>query len=303
MPCYSPIRVNIKRKHSGVLDSQEVGCGHCLGCRSEQGRQTAIRCVHEARMHDYAWFATLTYSDRELPKYGSLCPEDLRGFFKALRGAYGDTRISYVACGEYGENTQRAHYHALLFGPEFLDRRPHHNLSRPGVWRSPTLERCWPHGYSEFGTVSFASAAYVGMYARKKVRFDDKPDHYTRVNVDTGEIVDVVAEFSTWSLRPAIGRRWIAKHWRSVYPRDSVVIDGRESRPPRYYDKFMDMEHKDLECGANSCDEHRELMMLVRERREEEAIEREEISRYTLKAKEAHKKCHVNLFEQRGNAA
>lgn len=287
MACYHPIEVGILRKqvYGGRRrrDLQRVPCGTCLGCRAEQARQWSVRILHEMQMHDAAWFLTLTYSDEELPENGSLYPQDFREFIKAVRRDYPPQRISYYGCGEYGSFTQRPHYHAVLFGADFLDKRPLRTANGNPVWRSATLERYWPHGLSEFGTVTAASAAYVAGYVRKKITRSQDPDAYERVDDETGQLVQIEPEFARMSLKPALGRRWLEKYWQDVYPADMVVVDGFEGKPPRYYDKWLE-EHQP------------EMAMLVRERRIQAA---DELSRYTLDAKEKIHQTRLDLFQPR----
>ncbi len=257
MPCYHPIRVGVHRKSifegRRLEYAQEVPCGHCLGCRAEQGRQWAVRMIHEAQMHEFSWFATLTYSDKEMPDNASLCPEDFRGFVKRLRRRHPDERISYYGCGEYGGRTQRPHYHAVLFGAQFLDRYSDPDPRRDKIWRADSLDDAWRLGFAELGTVTMASASYVAGYVRKKMRAADE----TRADPITGEMLH--PEFARMSRRPAVGRRWIEKFWEDVYPRDFVVVDGVEAKPPRYYDKWMDQHHP-------------EMMEEVRQKRWDEAV-------------------------------
>lgn len=287
MPCYHPSRVPIRRKSifagRRVEYTQEVPCGHCLGCRAEQARQWAVRMMHESIMHESSWFATLTYSDEEIPPNGSLRPSDLQSFFKNLRRDLPPRSVSFYACGEYGEYTERPHYHAVLFGVEFLDKYRDPNPSRDTVWRSPSLERAWGRGITELGTLTMASASYVAGYVRKKVRKKDFENHYTRVDDETGELFELEPEFARMSLRPAIGRRWIERYWRDVYPRDYVVVDGVECKPPRYYDKWMDANHP-------------EIMEGVRQRRWDEMVE---LDKYTLSAKESIHEARTALFSGR----
>lgn len=305
MPCYHPSRVGIQRKSSvadaRIFYTQVVPCGHCLGCRFEQSRQWMVRNMHESLMHRYAWFVTLTYDAKRLPENGSLRAEDLKRFFKHLREECG--RFSYYAVGEYGEFSQRPHYHALLFGVEFLDCYPWVNNSGTEVWRSPTLERIWSAGLSELGSVTESSASYVTGYVRKKLRLRDNPNRFLRVDKTTGELFEVSPEFSRMSLRPAIGRRWIEKYWRDVYPRDFVVVNGIECKPPRYYDKFMDLED---EKGGSA--ERRAVMDVVREKRwnewEESLKDRafEEMfpeGRRHLRAVAATNKSRADLYDRR----
>ncbi len=281
MGCYHPVDVPIRRKfekYPGVNDVQTVPCGTCLGCRAEQARQWTVRILHEKRMHEASSFLTLTYREEDLPENGSLYSKDLQRFFKALRRREAQP-ISYYACAEYGEATRRPHYHAVLFGPAFLDRSP----LRDGVWRSGIMEECWPLGISEFGQVTEASAAYVAGYVRKKVSRKVNPDAYTRVDPETGELVEISPEFSRMSLKPAIGKRWIEEFWKDVYPKDRVVIGGWEGKPPRFYDKWMDENQP-------------RIMMEVREKRYAEAIEK---TKYTLAAQEKIHRSRVGLFQGR----
>lgn len=254
-----------------------------------------IRCLHERVLHDGAWFLTLTYSDKDLPENGSLYPAHLQSFFKALRRRVPE-RLRYFACGEYGDSTKRPHYHTLLFGPHFLDRV---SIDAPGphpVWRSSVIADSWPFGLHELGTVTPESAAYVCGYVRKKLRQKDATEDPFYLDHFTGEVLRQ-QPFTRMSLRPAIGRRWISKYWRDVYPRDFVPVKGREYRPPRYYDRWMDEDHSESEfpCGSR-CEEHQEVMKQVRMRRWEEV---EFAERYELDARERHHVSRMGLFDRR----
>jgi len=222
-----------------------VPCGKCIGCRADQARDWAIRIMHEAQMHEDAWFVTLTYNDKEIPQDDSLSPAHLRKFIKTLRRDH-QQKISYYACGEYGESTKRPHYHAVLFGPHFLDKYPHYSRHNSQVWRSPYLESRWPYGHSEFSAVNHASASYTAGYVRKKLTAKQDPNRNLRVYEETGEIVEVQPEFSRMSLKPAIGKTWLEKYWEETYTHDRVVVEGKEFKPPRYYDKWMSEHHPDV---------------------------------------------------------
>lgn len=238
--------------------------------------------IHEGDVHGPAWFVTLTYKDGEVPANGSLSPEDPTRFFKRLRKREAG-QLSYFYCGEYGETTSRPHYHAVLFGAPLLDRSLHNVRHGAHVYVSETLESAWTHGLTEFTGLTYPGALYTARYVRKKVREQEGPEHYDRVDPDTGEVVRVAREYAQMSRRPAIGRRWIEKYWEDVYPRDMVVMDGHEMKPPRYYDKWMDKHHP-------------EAMLEVRERRYAEA---KELSGRELEAKQKVHQARVGLFEGR----
>lgn len=282
MGCYHPIEINVKPKTSKLSYPMNVGCGNCLGCRADQARDWTHRLLHESHMHEHSWFVTLTYDEEHLPENSNLNPQDFRRFIKTLRKR---TPLRYFGVGEYGSQTQRPHYHALLYGPEFLDRHTATNHRGTKVWRSETLDTAWNRGLTEIGTLTPASAAYCAGYIQKKLgKTKDAQDHL-RVDPDTGELIEFVTEFSRMSLRPAIGRTWIEKYWQDVYPRDYIVIKGREFRPPRYYDKWMDQHHP-------------EMMAEVRWNRSENLPELP--TDFHLQSREKHHKAKNRLFHKQG---
>ncbi len=286
MSCYHPSRVPIRRKSVfkglRLQYTQEVPCGSCLGCRKEQGRQWAVRIMHEVQFHDVSYFVTLTYNDDELPRHGSLRADDFSRFVKDLRRAYPQERVSYYGCGEYGGSSQRPHYHAVLFGVDFLDKCIDVTSTSDDVWRSQSLEDVWGRGRCQLGSVTMASASYIAKYVRKKIG-PGSQDKYEAVIVDTGELVDRRPEFSRMSLKPAIGKEWIQNYWRDVYPRDFVVVDGHEAKPPRFYDKWMD-EHLPF------------VMDHVRQERYANALD---LTKYQLNAMEVAEKSRADLYDKR----
>jgi hypothetical protein len=182
-------------------------------------------------MHKTSCFVTLTYE-----KTGpSLVPMDFTRFMYRVRQRLGPTR--FFACGEYGEQNLRPHFHALLFGQTFTDGRP----CGENIFSSKLLSDLWPVGFSSFGGVSYDSAAYVAGYTCKKITGKAASAYYSRVDVVTGEIVNCVPEFGRMSLKPGIGYPWFEKYWRDVYvARDGVVRPGGSVvPPPRIYDTWL----------------------------------------------------------------
>jgi len=43
------------------------------------------------------------------------------------------------------------------------------------------------------------------------------------------------------SRRPGIGVRWFEKWQRDVFPDDFVVLRGRKMRPPKAYDRYLEL--------------------------------------------------------------
>ena len=126
-------------------------CGSCTGCRLEQSRQWAVRCFHESQLHKDNSFITLTYNPENLPADNSISKDELQRFFKRLRRKIEPKKVRYFACGEYGDKTERPHYHAIVF-----------NLPKPF---DKYIRKAWKLGHIHIGTVTEASIFYTTKYA------------------------------------------------------------------------------------------------------------------------------------------
>jgi len=247
MACFRPVAAWRLEDGSIFFGAEKAGaralqlpCGRCIGCKLVRSRGWALRCMHEAQMHEDNSFVTLTYSDDFLSP--SLNYRDFQLFMKRLRKLKGGSR--FFMCGEYGSVNLRPHFHALLFGVRF------NGLDSIGtnLFRSGELERLWPYGFSSIGSVTYESAGYVARYSLKKVVGVGAFSHYCRVDRVSGEYVQVVPEFARMSLKPGIGFDWFRKYWKEVYgPRDGVVlVGGRVSPAPRYYDQMLEVLYNDV---------------------------------------------------------
>lgn len=260
MACYHPltgyrsaeVTKNGKRKlvfnSKYAIDDGEVivSCGQCVGCRLERSRQWAMRCIHEAQMHENNCFLTLTYNDDNLPYPPSLEVKHYQDFMKRFRKKFKDHKIRFFHCGEYGDETRRPHYHAIIFGFDFPDKKLwKESFNGDHYYTSETLNKLWGKGYAIIGSVTFESAAYVARYIMKKVNGENKDEHYRCVDQDSGESFDIKPEYITMSRRPGIGKTWFEKYKSDVYPSDFVVVRGKKMRPPKYYDNLLAEEDYD----------------------------------------------------------
>lgn len=255
MPCYTPLRayrsVHGPSQKTGrvpiVFKKLAIGskgldlpCGQCIGCRLERSRQWAVRCEHERKQHEANSFITLTYNDDSLLYGGAggatLYPRHLELFWKNLRKelAKDGKRIRYFACGEYGDTTNRPHYHAIVFGFDFPDKVRHTTKNGNPLYISRTLDRIWGLGHCVVGDATFESSAYVARYIMKKHLGKDS-DFYEKQGLEP--------EFVRMSRRPGIGYNFFDQYNTDMYPSDSVVVRGVEQKPPRYYDRMLEKDN------------------------------------------------------------
>jgi len=255
MACFHPLkgfkprggtgRPVFGRKGGGdVTQPITVPCGQCIGCRIDRSQQWATRITQEAQFHTRKVFLTLTYSPENVPEGNSLSLADLQKFLKRLRKKHTGTLIRYFACGEYGDTTLRPHYHLILFGYDFPDKRSHSKTPRGDqLWISDELDEIWKLGQCWIGSVSWTSAAYVARYVIKKVNGERASDHYRTVNTETGETYERKPEFIVMSRRPGIGSEFFANFKGDLYPSDFAVIQGKRKKVPGYYDKQLEKEN------------------------------------------------------------
>lgn len=201
--------------------------------------------MHEKSQHERNCFVTLTFAEEHYPVSGSIDPRDLQLFMKRLRKQIYPDKVRFFACGEYGDKTGRAHYHALLFGYDPPDKT-HWETTKQGhkLYLSKSLQECWPYGLAPIGALTYQSAAYTARYAMKKIGGEQAASHYLRVHPYHGFTTRVRPELLLMSRRPGLGQGWFEKHGRETFTHDSVIVDGRESRPPRFYFNQLSEEEK-----------------------------------------------------------
>jgi len=255
MPCFHPLAayrtgsgqvVFSEVPGRGVVSALTLPCGQCLGCRLERSRQWAVRCMHEAALHQDNAFVTLTYSPENLPFRGQLDYPEFQQFMRRFRKAVKKTqpKLRFYMAGEYGSRDQRPHYHALIFGYDFPDKEYFKKTDAgENIYTSKLLSRLWPLGHASTGAVTFESAAYVARYCVTKVTGKAAEAHYRRFD-EHGEY-QLTPEFNHMSLKPGIGQGFVKKYQSDIYPNDYVVVNGHKAKPPKYYDKYYEEVNPD----------------------------------------------------------
>lgn len=264
------------KNYSKEYPTWPIPCGKCISCRLENARQTAVRCVHESKMHEQNSFITLTYSEENL-KSPKLQYQDFQTFIKALRTSrfndllntlfpsiqdqktqrrlynqltkerrnelYETIKISVYVAGEYGDQLKRPHWHALIFNwwpPDSKYLRTNERGDR--IYKSELLDTLWGKNDpikkpNEIGDVNIHSAGYCARYAAKKLAHGKDGTHnYEPV--------------SRRSCKNAIGKRWIEKYWKDCFTEGYLTIENKgqyiKCGIPRYYEKWL-KKHKNAE--------------------------------------------------------
>lgn len=210
MLCSSPVTVS----GLGV-----VGCGQCIPCRINKRREWVGRLTLEAGQYTDNAFITLTYDDEHLPTVigpqlpgdghlGNLLPEHLRNFLKRFRTSVAPHKVRFYAVAEYGDDTQRPHFHIAMFNYPSCQW----GQTRPKKYCCPTCElvrTTWGMGNVYLGTLEESSMNYVAGYVLKKltnkydIRLNGRHPEFARMSLRPGigadamhEVASTVLEFN-----------------------------------------------------------------------------------------------------------
>lgn len=227
----------------------------------------------ERLQHEHATFVTLTYSDDNIPLQdgaATLAPADLQNFLKRLRTHLAPSRIRFFAVGEYGDRTQRPHYHLIIYGlPTCKRSRTNAGLpatNSPATCCHPckTLHYLWGLGRIFQGSVTAESCQYVAGYTVKKM-----------TSADDSRLKGRHPEFTRMSLRPGIGA-WALEDVALTLQRYRLaeqtdvphsLMHGRRSMPlGRYLRQQLRLAMgKEKNAPSTTLDEAKEKMRPLRD--------------------------------------
>lgn len=203
-------------------------------------------------------FLTLTYDAQHVPTSYSLDLRHWQLFMKKLRKSL-PQKIRFFACGEYGDENGRPHYHAIIFNHQFSDLKLYSIKRGKKLFTSTILSNLWEMGHATTGSVEPESTSYVARYCTKKINGDLAPNHYHRVSPIDGQTYNVKPEFAVMSRRPGIGATWLDKFKPDVFPSGTVVVNGRIQPTPRYYiNRLEEAEQEQLKKDARYRKRHPE---------------------------------------------
>lgn len=208
MQCLSPLRIvnpRYKKEGRNPLEFQSnpdyfifVPCGICLHCiKTWQSSWRARLLAHWKYLpkdkKDRSVFVTFTLEEKYLKK----ADKDFAPFVKTFRDNFRKKfkrSIQFWAVREYGDNTERLHYHALLF--DFPGNRF-------------DLSALWPYGHTNIKKIIPQRISYIVKYTTKNlsnvVFFDKKykPKCYCSPGIGKAYVDDPLSEEH---LRPFEGK-------------------------------------------------------------------------------------------------
>lgn len=217
-------------------------------CLKRRRNEWTIRLIEEYRASANGYFITLTYDPDNIPIHidqetgdvtTPLVKEDLQGWIKRIRARrqYLNKKtyikpdpswllpIRYFAVGEYGDQTQRPHYHILLF-----------NYPKDHILKD--TERSWKKGRIQVGNVTQSSIHYCAKYCLKGENFSIQSRGYTRRDPKTGEILEKTRGIG-YQYAEKIGRYHADK-------REYTYKLGDYKHPlPKYYKKLVEGDPTD----------------------------------------------------------
>lgn len=212
-----------------IKNGVHIPCGKCMACRITKSVEWSNRIRHEMEYYKEMCFITLTYDEEHLPEDESLHKPDLQKFFKRLR-ANTKKDIKYFACGEYGEDLGRPHYHAIILGVSLLDpvfdTREFRELSQPQLRRS----KIWTNGFVHVGTVTPDSVRYVTDYVKKKLT--------GRLGTETYGSKESPFQLVSQGL----GKRYVLNNMETLLKHQYFSVQGVRFSLPRYYKKHLGIE-------------------------------------------------------------
>lgn len=259
-----------KSWHGKYRRVQPIPCGQCIECRLNYAREWATRLMLQQQFgyHEIfdefgepldegkkypdgtTWFLTLTYKDEYLKTHTvvdtetgekfegvSLCKKDFQDFMKRLRKAYPQMKIKYYMCGEYGKQTYRPHYHAIIYGLP-LEQEQFKKVGMCEAMKTPRfkldkLTDIWGLGLVDIGRVTWESCSYVARYTLKKAQKGTDDNWYKA----QGKIPEYVA------MSNGISKEFFLENKDRIYTTDSVPIPNKKTlglvKPPRSYDRML----------------------------------------------------------------
>ena len=259
MSCNNPMTV----VHYGK--DFQVPCRWCMGCRTDRISELSTRTRYEIAYMANKYkvgssFVTCTYNDNALlvdddvrhehmiehlqripydVPYNplSLYPNDFQKLVKNLRyylrknSPELEKQFKYIWCGEYGDHTERCHFHAIFCG---LPTSLIHDF----------LRRSWcKYGFVTVSVATPTRINYVLEYIEKQVHGDDE----FRTFYSKGLVPPFV------HTSKGLGERYWHLHWKELCEHDGLMNNNGKFVPvSKYFAKKFGFDLHDYKQRANA---------------------------------------------------
>ena len=201
--CYNPIKIPMP---NGTIKT--ASCRKCIECLQVRANEWGLRCHFELKDHQNNCFITLTYSEN--PIY--LVKSEVQKFIKRLRKKIAPTKIKYFSCGEYGDRGLRPHFHLIIFGYDFHDKKyVKMSASNKAIYYSEELDKIWGYGMCTVQEANVQTVRYSAKYSTKHK--NNLPTH-----------LKDFPEFNTMS--QSLGIKPLLKKMDMYLQTDEIYIDG-----------------------------------------------------------------------------
>lgn len=247
--CLTPVNLKketIKQKLNDSYFTQQVPCGRCLECRRSRVNSWFVRLNATLRMARSSYFVTFTYDENSL-HYSSnglltLHYRDFQLFVKRLRkvNKYQE-KIKYFCVGEYGSQTHRPHYHAIIF-----------NVSDPSLF-----QQVWDKGHVHVGDVKEASIFYTLKYSLKSSVFgnttgqdpdDDRIPEKALMSKGLGieYLTDAMVQYHKDDVSRPISMLGNVQIPLARYYRDKLFTDAEKSARCKMLEPFLEKRYDQI---------------------------------------------------------
>lgn len=257
-----------------------IPCRKCVGCRSDNAKMWAQRAINEMQLHKDNCFITLTYNnDNPLVENDPLCIASLRykhfqNFIKRLRKKLNFPKLQYLVSGEYGPKDGRAHWHAILFGFDFADKKLVYLSKGYRHYSSDLLNKCWsiynrdthqylPIGYTDLANCDADCCNYVAQYVLKKLDIDDQLPSFDFGDGEPCQLLERVPPMVRSSRNPSIGYNWYKKYGKNavekgfIYRPSKDLQSVQKIRTPEYYYKKFEQDFPEEYEIIKNCKEEK----------------------------------------------
>lgn len=189
MPCENPIRMRnprysnsnderfwveyYKNVHNSIIPDRYIDapCGKCHSCRKAKAQSWRLRLNSEFDRYPNSIFITLTFNNEYLRRFKYEPNRAVRLWLDRVRKQLGK-QVRHFIVGEYGETTNRFHYHGILFDvPKSFDQ--------------DFLAKSWQYGFVYVGYCTKATITYILKYITK-VNDSGKTQKIPRLVVSKG---------------------------------------------------------------------------------------------------------------------